>query len=206
MRNFGIPNLMNYVVGGMVVVFLLDLLAPGVGVSYYLFLDMGLVGQGQLWRLVSFIFLPTTSSPLWMIFSAYFYWTIGSALERQWGTARFTLYYLVGILGSILAACLTGYATNDFLNLSMFFAFAALYPDFELMLFFFLPVKIKYLALLDAALYTWQLIVGSWSTRAAILFSLLNLILFVGGDLVTTLRRESAYWKTRRNFRKSMRK
>lgn len=205
LRWLRVPNLMNIIVGGMALVWLLDWL-PGVNLSGMLSLNMAQVARGQIWRLVTFVFLPPSGSILTLVLGLYFYWMIGSSLERQWGAQRFTLFYLVGMVGVILAACITGYGTNAFLNLSMFFAFAAMWPDFQVMLFFLLPIKIKYLALLDAALYIWQLIVGGWSTRLVILFSLLNVILFMGGPMVARLRQDSKYWKTRRNFRNAMRK
>lgn len=201
-----IPNLMNLIVGGMALVWLCDLLLPALRLSGLISLNMAQVARGQIWRLLTFVFVPPSGSVLTLALGLYFYWMIGSALEGRWGAGRFTRYYAVGMLGAALAACITGYGSNAFLNLSMFFAFAALWPDFQVMLFFILPVKIKYLALLDAALYVWQLIVGGWPTRLAIVFSLLNLILFMGGDLLRTLRQESHYWKTRRNFRSAMRK
>ena len=205
-RRHSIRNLMNYIVGGMLIVFLADFLLPSLNLWSYLYLDMRLVMRGQIWRLLTFVLLPPNSSLFWILFSLYFYWMIGNALENHWGTARFNMFYFVGILGNILAAVLTGYTTNTYLNLSLFLAFAAVYPNFELMLFFFLPVKVKYLALLDVLLYAWNLIVGPWSVRASIVFSLLNVILFFGGDLLSTIRRESSYWKTRSNFRRTMRK
>jgi len=205
LRWLRVPNLMNIIVGGMALVWLLDWL-PGVNLSGMLSLNMAQVARGQIWRLVTFVFLPPSGSILTLVLGLYFYWMIGSSLERQWGAQRFTLFYLVGMVGVILAACITGYGTNAFLNLSMFFAFAAMWPDFQVMLFFLLPIKIKYLALLDAVLYIWQLIVGGWSTRLVILFSLLNVILFMGGPMVARLRQDSKYWKTRRNFRNAMRK
>lgn len=205
-RRHSIRNLMNYIVGGMLIVYLADFLLPSLHLSSHLSLNMGLVLRGQIWRLVTFVLLPPNTSLFWIIFSLYFYWMIGSALENHWGTARFNMFYFVGILGNILAAALTGGATNTYLNLSLFLAFAAVYPNFELMVFFFLPVKVKYLALLDVLLYAWNLIVGPWSERASIVFSLLNVILFFGGDLLSTIRRESGYWKTRANFRRTMRR
>ena len=110
------------------------------------------------------------------------------------------------MLGSIIAALITGYGSNMFLNLSLFFAYAALYPDEQVLLFMFLPIKMKYLALADAALYLYYFIVGGASTRVTIVLCLLNVFLFLGGDIINTIRRESRYWKTRYNFRKAMRK
>ena len=83
---------------------------------------------------------------------------------------------------------------------------AALYPDEQVLLFMILPIKMKYLALVDAALYLYYFIVGTASTRITIVLCLLNVALFLGGDIINTIRRESRYWKTRYNFRKAMRK
>lgn len=204
LRRFSIPHLMNYIIGGMGIVFILDLLLP-VNLQSLLALNMGRVMQGEIWRLVTFIFLPPSSSALWIIFSLYFYWLIGNGLEAQWGAFRFNLFYLIGILGSILAAVFTGYVENTYLNLSLFLAFAAVYPNFEVRIFMILPVKMKYLALLDLIAYVVLFIMGTWSTRIAILFALANVILFVGGDFLRHIKQDSQYWKTRYNFRKSIR-
>lgn len=183
-----IPNLMLLIVGGMFFVFLCDLLLPELQVSYWIALDRDLVFQGQVWRLITFIFAPTSNSIIWILFSLYFYYLAGSGLEGQWGSFRFNVYYLVGILGAIIAAMITGSGSNSYLNLSLFFGFAALYPNFQILLFFFIPIKIKYLAYLDALLFLVSLIFGSWPQRAAILFSLLNFLLFFGGDFFGKIR------------------
>lgn len=201
---FSIRNLMTYIVGGMGLVFIADLLLP-VNLYSLLALDMHRVLAGEVWRLITFVFLPPSTSMIWIIFSLYFYWLIGNGLEAQWGAFRFSLFYLVGILGSILAAAFTGYAVNTYLNLSLFLAFAAIYPDFEVRVFMIIPVKMKYLALLDVILYVFMFITGTWSTRLTILFSLANVILFFGGHFIRYIKQDSQYWKTRRNFRKSMR-
>lgn len=205
LRRYSIPNLMKYIVAAMAVIFVCDYLLP-VDIYGTLALDMSRVAKGEVWRLITFIFLPPQSSILWIVFSLYFYWMLGSGLENSWGTFRFNMFYLIGIMGNILAALLTGYATNTYLNLSLFFAFAILYPDMELRLFMILPVKMKYLAILDAVLYVWMFIIGTWSTRLSILLSLANIILFFGSDLINYIRRDSQYWKTRYQFRKNMRK
>ena len=194
-----IHNLMLYIVLGMLAIYLIDFLRPGLALSSHLYLDMGLVAQGQVWRLITFIFLPPATSIFWLAFSLYFYYLIGSALEGQWGSFKFNIFYLVGILGSILSALLTGYASNTYLNLSLFFAFAILYPDFQMMLFFFIPIKIKYLAILDAVLFLWQFIMGGWSVRISILFALANVALFFLGDA----KRQYQQWKRRRAFQKN---
>lgn len=199
---FSIPNLMLWVVGGQAALYVLARMGLPV-FSWFSLTRAGLM-RGEIWRLITFVFLPETTSLFSLALSLYFYWMVGSALQAQWGSSRFTAFYLFGIAGAILSCLFTGLATNTYLNLSLFLAFAAVYPDFQLLLFFILPIKVKYLAVLDAALLLYNLIVSPWYAKAAILFSLLNLILFMGGDLINTLRNESRYWKTRRNFRRTM--
>ena len=205
---FGISNLMRVIVAGNVAVYVLMLLTQSNDVNALNFLTFNLHAllRGEVWRLVTFVFVPPPSSPIFILFALYFYYMIGIGLENQWGKVKFNLYYLVGMLGSIIAALITGYANNTFLNLSLFFAYAALYPDEQVLLFMILPIKMKYLALVDAALYLYYFIVGTASTRITIVLCLLNVALFLGGDIINTIRRESRYWKTRYNFRKAMRK
>ena len=92
---FGIPDLMRWIVIGNVVVYVLMLLTMRTDANAvsFLYLNGSKVLHGELWRIVTFIFVPTSSSPFWLALSLYFYYWIGSSLERQWGTARFNLYY-----------------------------------------------------------------------------------------------------------------
>ncbi|MEG1849750.1 MAG: rhomboid family intramembrane serine protease, partial [Oscillospiraceae bacterium] len=150
---FGIPDLMMVVSTVMVLVYLFDMVQNRIYLQGMLSLSRAAILDGQVWRLVSFIFAPPPSSPLFVLLAIYFYLFLGRTLENQWGSFRFTLYYLFGMLGCIAAAMLTGYGTNSYLNLSLFLAFAFLYPDLEVLLFFFLPIKVKYLAYLDWAFF-----------------------------------------------------
>ena len=104
--NFGIPNLMLYIVIGNIAFYLLSLFSTLDGGSFYSILSFSWAGlkQGQLWRLLSFSFLPTDMRPFWLLVSCYFYYWIGSTLEREWGTAKFTIYYLSGVLLTALGA------------------------------------------------------------------------------------------------------
>ena len=208
LRQYTIADLMKYIVFGQGAVYLLMYIWPTLGYRLYsmITLSRSAILRGQIWRLVTFVFAPPNSSPIFILFSLYFYYMIGSALERRWGKVRFNLFYLVGVLGAILTALITGYAGNTYLNLSLFLAFAAMFPNEEVLLFMILPIKMKYLALLDVVIYLREFIVGGASARVAIILCLLNVWLFLGGDLMQTLRRESQYWRTRYNFRKTMRK
>ena len=208
LRRYAVSDLIKYVVIGQGILYALMLVMPTLGYRLYSLMTLTRRGlfAGQIWRLVTFIFVPPSTSPVFILFSLYFYYVIGMSLENRWGKVKFNLYYLIGMLAAVIACLITGYAGNTFLNLSLFFAFAAMFPDEEVLLFMILPIKMKYLAVLDAALYTYQFIVGSASTRVTIVLCLLNVFLFLGGDLINTIRRESRYWKTRYNFRKTMRK
>ena len=207
LSRFAIPNLMKYIVIGQGIVFLLTLLWPSmIGRNLYnlITLRRAALMRGEIWRLVTFVFVPPSSSVIFILFALYFYYLIGMRLESHWGKVRFNLFYLIGMLGAILSALLTGYADNTYLNLSLFLAYASVWPDEEILLFMLLPVKMKYLAALDIVLYLLQFIRGNMSTRVTIILSLINLFLFVGGDLIHMIRRDSKYWKTRRNFRRTM--
>ena len=208
LRRYTIADLMKYIVIGQGLVSILMFVWPSLGNVLYssIVLTRGALLRGQIWRLLTFVFVPPTSSPIFALFALYFYYMIGTALERRWGKVKFNLYYIVGMVCAWIACLLTGYAANTYLNLSLFFAFAALFPNEEVYLFGILPIKMKYLALVDVLIYLQQFIVGSASTRVTIVLCLLNFILFLGGDLLHTLRRESQYWKTRYNFRKTMRR
>ena len=209
LRRYAISDLMKYVVFGQGILYALMMVMPTLGYRLYSLMRLTRAGvfSGQIWRLVTFIFVPpSTSSPLFVLFSLYFYYMIGMGLERRWGKVKFNLYYLIGMLAAVVACLLTGYAGNTYLNLSLFFAYAAMFPNEEVLLFMILPIKMKYLALLDAALYAYEFLRGSASTRITIVLCLANVFLFLGGDLIHTIRREARYWKTRYNFRKTMRR
>ncbi len=196
---FGISNLMLYVVTTMLFVAIFDMVI-GFPLSYWFSLIPSLVAQGQIWRLITFIFLPPSSSPLALVLSLYFYYIMGSALERVWGTFRFNLYYLFGIIGCILAGLISGYGTNTYLNLSLFLAFAYLFPEHQVLLFYVIPIKVKYLAYLDWAIFAIDLITGSWSAKAAIIALLINFFIFFGPDILDSIRRRRGN-NIQRNFR-----
>src|ERR1700758_644042 len=96
---YAIPNLILYVVGGMALVWALGFARPEV--YDRLALDMDAVRHGQVWRLVTFLFLPTTTSIYWILFNLYFTWWVGSSLEEHWGAFKFNAFYLLGALGTI---------------------------------------------------------------------------------------------------------
>ena len=204
-RKYGrhsIRNLMAIIVAGMAAVFVVDLIltpSKGISLSSFLVFDRAAILQGQIWRVLSFIFIPGETNIIFVVFALYFYWLIGSALESYWGSFRFNVFYLIGVLATIVIGFISGYATNMYLNLSLFFAFALIYPDFEIRLFFFIPIKIKYLAFLDAALFLLSLIMVNWQTKLCILIALANVILFFGRDFITRIKNIRRRMKYRRD-------
>ena len=203
---FALPNLMFFIVICQFAVFAAQMIFPEKDLIGLLMLDRGEILNGQVWRLISFIFIPPGSNIIFMIFSLYFYYMIGSSLESQWGSFKFNVYYLMGMIGTIAAAFITGYAINTYLNFSLFFAFALLFPNYEVNLFFFIPLKVKYLALLDAVFFIVMFIIGDWATRLSIIASLINFFLFFGGDFIRFIKDQIYYAKTRRNFKNTMNK
>ena len=204
-RNFGVPNLMIYITGTMLAVYMLTLIIMR-GLPWLMFLDRTLVMQGQVWRLVTFLFVPPAFGAmgvlglLILLYAAYIF---GSALERAWGCALFTLYFIFGAVGAMIAGLISGAGTNHYLYLSLFLAYAYLYPNSSILLFFVLPVKAKYLAYVNWAVYIYAFIIGNFSSRLAIVFSLINFFLFFGPELSETLKRAYKQSKQRQQYRKN---
>ena len=162
---FGIPRLMLYIVIGNLLVYLIGIMDTTHTLYSLLAFDAAAFLHGQVWRIVTFALIPTSSGILWLAISLYFYYFIGSALEREWGQGKFTIYYFSGLLltaiYTIVWYLITGQSlpvTAHYLNLSLFFAFATLWPEQRVLLFFFIPVKMKWLAWLDAALFIYEII------------------------------------------------
>ena len=146
--------------------------------SSFIAFDKNLVLQGEVWRVITFVFVPESSGLTFLIFGLYFFWFTGTLIEREWGAFKFNIFYLVGYLGSLGFGFLTGYATSYYLNLTLFLAFAILNPNLQVMLFFFIPVKVKWIALVDFIFIMLELLVVHWVVKIAIIVALLNVILF----------------------------
>src|SRR5262249_25462717 len=88
-------------------------------------LDLARVAHGEVWRLITYIFIPHNTELIWVFFSLYWLWIMGTSLEAEWGSFKFNAYYFVGMIGTTIAAALAGGAIGGFyLNLSITFAFA----------------------------------------------------------------------------------
>lgn len=193
-RRFAIPNLTGFLAGFQAALWvLIQILPRQAGQASILdafVLIPAKVLDGEIWRLVTFVFLPPGVGIL-AIFGIYLFWLMGTALEGQWGTVRYNFYVLIAVLATITAAFLLpngGPATNMFIGSSVFLAFAYLYPDFTLSIYFLLPIRVKWLALLTWIGYAVVLVVGDWSSRMFVLASIANFLLFFGRDLLSRVR------------------
>lgn len=181
-----IDNLTVFIVGGMAITFVLSMAKPEI--QWLMVLDPALVTR-QPWRLVSYLFLPESNSMIWVFFALYFFWLMGTSLEREWGAFKFNAFYLLGAIGTTVAALITGIPQgNTFLNMSVYFAFATLFPNFQVLLFFILPIRVKWLALVAAGYVALQFVRGDLGTKAAIAVAFANYFLFFGGHLRDLLK------------------
>ena len=223
---FGIPNLMLVVVIGNALVWLLDQFSPGFSLSSALSFVPYYILRGEVWRLVTFVFVPTTNKVLLLAISLYFYYWIGSVLERQWGTTKFTVFYLLGLVLNIIAGFIlylvlpypVATVSMHYVNLSLFFAFATLYGDMQVLLFFVIPIKVKWLAWVDAALFAFDIILAlakipSLGLLALVgvvapIVAILNYLIFFWDDLMATMgrvKRQTAHRTSRQtvNFKQA---
>lgn len=199
-RRFAIPNLMLYIVLGMGVFYIANMILttnPDNKVDLYgmIYFDRAKIMHGEIWRVISFILMPPKYMIIFTVFALYFYWMIGEVIERNWGSLKFNAYYFTGIIGCIIAGFITGYTSNLYLNLSLFIAFAILFPNEEIRLSFLIPIKMKWLAIADGVLLVYQFIVGSFDERIYLLFSVANILLFFGKELFS-----ACYYTIRRIF------
>ena len=199
---FGIPNLMKYIVFGNVAVFLLDLFSRGTFSEIIAFYPH-LILQGQVWRLVTFVFVPPMNlGSIWFIFSTMLYYFLGNTLERQWGTTRFSVFYFLGVLLNVLVGFILYFALGRpilqtasmyYVHMSMFFAVATLYPDTQFVVYFVIPVKMKWLAWIDAAFFAFDigyyLFSGAPVLAAMPVVGILNYLIFFWEDLMGLLHR-----------------
>ena len=202
---YGIPGLINLIIIGQVVVWIITMF---INQNVYPLLRLTRSGllQGQLWRLVSFIFVPTLQTKLfYFAMEMYFYWWVGSALERAWGDFRFTVYWLAGMLGAIISCLITGIGTTSGLFLSLFFAYAWMWPDQQILLFFFIPVKVKWIGWISGGLWILELVMAilrlDLVSVSSLVFGLASFLLFFGGEMFHWCKDTIVSYKRRRDWR-----
>ena len=189
----GVPGLMRYIVIANAAVYILSLFDRSGMLYQVLLMDPQAVLHGQIWRLVSYVLIPS-SDGFWLIISLMFYYWLGESLERLWGSTKFTVYYLSGTLLSALAVLLVYFIDKipvplggaGYVNTALFMAYALTYPDAMVRIYFILPVKMKWLAILEAALYVFSVIsaavAGLWGMALLPIIAMLNLFVFFSPD------------------------
>jgi hypothetical protein len=176
----GIPNLALFLIGAQAAGFVFTLLEPRAW--SLLALDPSLVLKGELWRLITFLAVPLSANWLWMFFVLYFLYFIVNGLEEEWGEFRTTLYVLVAILLTIAFAFVfqVRIVSVAHLQSTLFLAAATIAPEYQILLFLVVPVKMKWLAWLTVAYIVWALIVGNWLSRLYLVTMYANYLLFFG--------------------------
>src|SRR6266550_5161743 len=200
-----IPGLLRYVGFLTALVFVLEKVNPG----YLRLLDLDPVAvvHGEVWRLVTYIFIPQMASmlplPDWVNVAFYilFLWWMGNGLESAWGAFKLTIFYLLGMIGTTVAAFFFGAAfSNLMLTASLFFAFARFYPDLVIYFAYILPMKVKWIAWFSAAVLLLQIVVGSMQFRAAAICAMANYLIFFGPSIVHAARNRRDVTARRRRF------
>jgi hypothetical protein len=191
---FAVPNLTVILIVGQVFLYLAREFAPGQAngdVLEKIRLIPAEVMSGEVWRLVTFLFDPPQVNVLFAFFFWYMFYFMGTALEASWGSFRYNLFLLVGYIASLIVAASLYFApggaalpaNNGFLYGTVFLAFARLYPDFVLYIMFILPVKIRWLAILQWIMYALAFLSGDWMMKGMITASVANYFLFFGHDI-----------------------
>jgi len=201
-RRFGryaIPNLIRIVAAFNALVFVLVKLNPAMlGV-----LDLTSAGlaRHEYWRLVTYIFIPQTESSLFIIFALMWLWNIGEMLEQVWGAFRVNLFYLVGMIGTTVAAVFFGEQfSNAMLNLSLLFVAAWYFPNLMLL---FPPIPLRWMAWILLVLLLWNFATASVAYQMALVASLANYILFIGPEALAQARQRREVTQRRRRFEQS---
>lgn len=184
LERFAIPNLTLYIVGLNAMVYSLNYFNPGY-VDFFTF-SLEKIQQGQFWRIITYLFITPATSVIFILFALYFLYLVGTALEAQWGAFRLNLYYLLGMLSTtIVGFCFPeSNITNIYLNTSLFLAFATLYPDFLVYIFFIIPLKVKYLAVLTWIGILFSIVFGSLTIKLTAIVSIFNYLLFFWPSLM----------------------
>jgi hypothetical protein len=185
---FAIPNLTMYLIGAYIIGFGIYYFLPGL--FKWLTLEPYFILKGQVWRVISWVLVPPSGSLISIIFIVLLYYSLGTALERAWGTFRYNVYIFSGILFTVIGAFalyfiagtgMIGYGglfSTYYINMSIFLAFAVSYPDMELLLYFIIPIKMKWMAIVYAVFILYDFIAGNFISRVTIAASLLNFVVF----------------------------
>lgn len=214
-RKFGryaVHNLSAYIIALYVAGYLMAAFSPHI--LGYLTLEPAYILRGQIWRLVTWLLIPPEQLSIFTIIMLYFYYSVGNALERTWGAFRYNLYIFSGVIFTTLGAFIlygllklsyppmviptmgASFSTY-YISMSILLAFTATYPDAPVLLYFFIPIKIKWLGILYGVMIVFSLVQNSWSGRVVVIASLLNFIVFF---LSSRNMRRFSPWEQKRKY------
>ena len=192
-RNKGIPNLMLYITIGTAIVYFLSMVDESNTLYYALNFNRDLILQGQVWRLFTYVFTYNAGNILIMLISMLCYFSLGRAMEAVWGTFRFNLFYVTGIVMMDIFCMIFGGFSADvyYLNMSLFLGYATLYPNAGFLLFYIIPVKAWIFALFDLVLTFVDVfrltVAGLFPYNLFPLIALANYFLFFGKDVLNVI-------------------
>lgn len=195
---YAVPHLVRILAGFQVVVWLMIKLQPEFESFLVLYRDGVL--QGQVWRLITWVFMPGQLNAIFLLFAVMIMFTMGDALESAWGAFRLNLYVLGGVVSNIIGVFIFDFPPMGItLYTTLFLAFAVLFPDFEFLIFFILPVKVKYLGMITGALLLLSFI-DTPSSRLPIVFSLLNFFITFAPGFFKGMSQKAATTERRVRF------
>ena len=194
---YALPHLMNYLIGGYIIGYLLKFGEQISDWSFVQFMTLEpyyIIHNFQFWRVITWVLIPPQDNLIFAIIMMFFYWQLGNVLEQTWGTFRFNVYIFGGILFTVIASFILyglmsvglgapaigmgNLFSTHYINLSIFLAFAACYPEMEVMLYFIIPIKMKWMAIVYVVLVAYSALMSGWVVRTAIIASLLNFLIF----------------------------
>ena len=187
-REKGIPNLMLYIALGSAVVNILSIVDKTDTLYYVLCFSRSALLQGQVWRLITYPLTVSAGNILLTAIALLCYFSLGRAMENLWGTLRFNLFYFTGVvLMDIYCMLFDGMADVSYLNMSLFLAYATMYPDAKFLFLYIIPVKARVFALIDLALVLYSLLVYPFPYNLFPVIALANYFLFFGKDVLNVL-------------------
>ena len=187
-RHRGIPNLMLYIMLGTAIVYLMSEFSGNYVLYNLLVFDRNAILHGQIWRLVTYPLTFRMNNLLLMVVAMFCYYSLGRAMENIWGTLRFNLFYLTGVvMMDVYCLIFGGQASVAYLNLSLFLSYATLYPDAHFLLFYVIPVKARVFALIDLLIVVVDLVTYPFPYNLFSVISLANYFLFFGKDVLNVI-------------------
>ena len=187
-RDKGIPNLMLYLAIGSGIMYIMSMIDPS-RVLYQIFrFDRQAILHGQIWRLFTYPLCYSGGSALMTLLMLFCYWSLGQAIENRWGTFKFNLFYLTGVvLMDVYCLIFGGQADVYYLNMSLFLSYATLYPDAGFLFMFIIPVKAWIFALLDLVMIVVGLVSSPFPYNLFPVVALGNYFLFFGKDVLNVI-------------------